>query len=413
MTIKKKSVPCRVCKTELSISFINLGYHPISNHYLNSLKEFEKEKKYILHAQYCDCCGLVQLIDDIDPSILFDNYAYFSSYSSSWLNHSKIFVEEMIDELNLNKNDFVIEIASNDGYLLKNFLPFDIKVLGIEPSSTVAKAARSIGVETIEKFFNVDEAKEIIKTYDKANLVIANNVIAHTPDPLSMIKGCKKILKTDGILSIEFPHLSNLIKELQFDTIYHEHFSYFSLFSIENLLSYAKLKAIDIKKIPTHGGSLRVLATHSSSLKRESSNLSVIREEEKEDGILDKNSYLNFKNDVLKTRTDFISMIKEFKDNGKKIAAYGAAAKGNTFLNFCEIDHSYIDFVCDLNPHKQNKFLPGTGIPIINPSELIKYKPDYIIILPWNLKDEILKELDYTKKWGCQMITSIPKLKIW
>lgn len=410
MELKKNY--CRVCQNKLSISFIDLGKNPVSNHYLKSIKDFGDEKKYPLHAKYCGSCGLVQLAEDIKPEILFRDYAYFSSYSSSWLKHSKNFAEDIIKDLKLTKNDFVVEIASNDGYLLKNFLPYHIKVLGVEPSSTVAKVAKNIGIETLEKFFNFNVAIDIANSYGKAKLVIANNVLAHTPDPLSMVKGLKELIKNDGVISIEFPHILNLIKDLQFDTVYHEHYSYYSLHSMENLLKLADLKVIDVIKIPTHGGSLRVLASHINSNFLQKDRLTKIRDEEKKEGILNDNIYLNFKEKVSKIKNNFISKIIEIKSRGKKIAAYGAAAKGNTFLNFCEINNKQIDYVCDLNPHKQNKYLPGTKIPILSPSKLSELKPDYIVILPWNLKDEIIEDLSYTKKWGCKFIISIPSLEI-
>ncbi len=401
---------CRYCSRDLQFEFINLFNSPPSNSYLTKVQLDEPETLYPLKLYVCEHCFLVQ-IDEYKKSaeIFNSDYAYFSSYSSSWLEHAKKYADKITEKLNLNSDSFIIEIASNDGYLLQYFKEKNIPCLGIEPTASTAKAAREKGIEVLEEFFNASVAK----TLKKADLIVGNNVLAHVPDINDFIAGLKVALLPNGTITMEFPHLLNLINLNQFDTIYHEHFSYLSLITVQKIFYSHGLKIYDVEELATHGGSLRIYATHNENtiLAIENSVIHVI-EKEKIAGLDSIEGYYGFEKKAQNVKWDFIDFLLKAKKEGKKIAAYGAAAKGNTFLNYCGIKSDIIDFVVDASPHKQGKYLPLSHIPIVSEDMIKKEKPDYIIILAWNLCDEIAKQLSYAKGWEAQFVTAIPEVKL-
>lgn len=404
---------CRYCKNKLGKSFLDLGKAPPSNAYLISLKATKSEKKYPLKLQFCKYCYLVQTKDYNKPEELFTkDYAYFSSTSRYFSNHAKIFAKKIIKRLNLNRNSHVIEIASNDGYLLKNFKSKNIPILGIEPTKSTYQKSIDLEIPTINKFFSAKLSKKLIKDYNKADLIIANNVYAHVPDIKDFTKGIKNLLNTKGTITIEFPHLLNLVKFNQFDTVYHEHYSYLSINFLKKLFDEFDLKIYDIKKINTHGGSLRVYGCHKSfKKKRISSNVKHILNEEVRYGLLSEKKYLTLATRAFKIKKEFRNFLYKVKKEKKTIVAYGAAAKGNTFLNYCKIDSSLIKYVCDAAKSKQNKYMPGNHLKIKSPDYLKKDKFDYVLILPWNIKDEIIKKYSYLKKKGVVFFTAINGIK--
>ncbi len=405
---------CRFCKSSLSEVFADLGISPLANSFLKSNMFEKKEPKYPLVAYLCSKCFLVQVPEFERPENIFTDYAYFSSFSDTWLKHSENYANSVIQEFNFNDKSFVIEIASNDGYLLQFFRDRNIPVLGIEPAANVAKIAQERGIPTLVKFFGTDTAMHIISRNQKADLVIANNVLAHVPDLNDFISGMKQILKEDGIITIEFPHLLNLIKFNQFDTIYHEHFSYFSLLSLEMIFSRHGLTIFHVEEIPTHGGSLRVYLKHSDNQKfsiRKSVN-SVIDKERKH-GLDDILTYSSFANRINCIKENILKFFHNAKKENKKIVCYGAAAKGNTLLNYCGIGKEFIEYIVDKSPHKQGLFLPGTHIQVMNPNMVFETKPDYLIILPWNLKDEVMQQMNRIREWNGKFVVFIPKVEIY
>ena len=407
---------CRHCNNELSIEFTDLGSSPPSNSYLTKYEDKHTEDSYPLKVFVCDKCFLVQIDEHKNASEIFDeNYAYFSSYSSSWLLHSKEYVDYMTDRFNFNSHSLVVELASNDGYLLQYFKEKNISVLGIEPTHSTAIVAKEKGIETIVDFFNEKLAIELSRNQKKANLILGNNVLAHVPDINDFVKGMKILLAKDGIITMEFPHLCQLIDQTQFDTIYHEHFSYLSFTTVKTIFSSVGLELFDVQEISTHGGSLRIFAKHKEdNSKLISNNISILLDKEYNKGVTNLNYYENFQPKVNQIKKELIYFLKEQKLNGKTVAAYGAAAKGNTLLNFCNIKYQdkLIDFVVDASPFKQNKFLPGSHIPIVDEQKIKDAKPDFILILPWNIKNEVIVQLSYIKEWNGKFVISIPKLKI-
>ncbi|MDQ6756640.1 MAG: class I SAM-dependent methyltransferase [Bacteroidota bacterium] len=405
---------CRFCKTSLTHVFIDLNNSPASNSFLTAEQLSEPEIFYPLKVFVCDKCFLVQ-VDEYKKSdaIFSSDYVYFSSFSSSWLAHAKQYTQKMTSRFSLNENSKVIEIASNDGYLLQYFKEQNIPVLGIEPTANTAEAAKQKGIESVIDFFGVRLAKELVAKNIKADLLLGNNVLAHVPDIVDFVAGMKIILKEDGIITMEFPHLMQLVENKQFDTIYHEHFSYLSFYTIKQIFESQGLKMFDVEEIPTHGGSLRIYATHKENQQQEISvNVEIILEKEISIGMNSEKYYTNFQQKALKVKLDITAFLIEQKRKNKKVAAYGAAAKGNTLLNFCGIKNDLIDFVVDANPHKQNKFLPASHIPVFNEEYLRNNKPDYVIIFPWNLKKEITNQLNYIKDWGGKFVVAIPELEI-
>jgi SAM-dependent methyltransferase len=403
---------CRHCLADLSHLFLDLGEAPPSNAYLSKLSDTRLEKKYPLRVRVCNQCFLVQTEDYAKSEEFFSSsYAYFSSISSSWLKHASDYVEMITNKLSLNERSFVVELASNDGYLLKNFLQKGIPCLGVEPTNSTAIAARAIGVPTIEEFFGEELANILVKEGKQADLIIGNNVYAHVPDINDFTKGIKKLLEKGGTVSLEFPHVLSLIKKNQFDTIYHEHFSYLSLMVVSQIFSKAGLKVIDVEEISTHGGSLRVYGAHDSDVRSPSEMVANILEKERLGGLREIATYLNFQHEAELVRDTFTHFLKDQKSAGKKVIGYGAAAKGNTLINFSGVGVQDIAFICDAAPSKQNHWMPGSHIPVKHPSEIINYKPDFIIIFPWNIAEEVSHQLSYVRDWGCKFVTFIPNLR--
>jgi hypothetical protein len=405
---------CRFCKQPLTIEFIDLVNSPASNSFLTKEQLNEPETYYPLKVYVCSNCFLIQVDEYKKSDAIFNNsYAYFSSYSTSWLTHSKKYVDNMVSRWNLDSSSQVVEIASNDGYLLQYFLPHNIPVLGIEPTKNTAEVAILKGIPCITEFFGTELAREIVEHGKKADLLIGNNVLAHVPNIIDFVQGQKIILNEHGVITMEFPHVMQLIENSQFDTIYHEHFSYLSLTFVKKLYESAELEIFDVEELQTHGGSLRIYAKHrDDKTKQISPAVSALLKKEKETGIEDINYYKDFQKKAEKIKLGLLQFLITQKQNGKKIAAYGAAAKGNTLLNYCGVKKDLIDFVVDANPAKQNKYLPASHIPVFNENELKKQKPDFVIILPWNLKDEILQQLSYVKDWDAKFVIPIPKLEI-
>ena len=404
---------CRFCDSELNELVLDLGEMPLANSFLEKTELVKEEFMLPLEMYICKNCFLVQLKQFEIPEKIFLDYAYFSSYSSSWLKHAKNYSDSITKRLGLNKNSFVLEIASNDGYLLQYFKNNNIPVLGIEPAENISKVANEKGINTLNEFFSITLAKELSISKRTADLIIGNNVFAHVPDINNFVEGLKIMLNDDGVITLEFPHLLQLIKKNQFDTIYHEHLSYFSLYTVKKIFSAHDLQIFDVEELSTHGGSLRIFAKHKRNLKIETSiNVESVLKKEKEYGLLKISFYKNFNDNVKKTRNDFLEFLDKAKSNNAKIVCYGAPAKGNTFLNYCKINPEIIDFTVDKNPHKQGKFLPGTHIPIKHPSEIINVKPDYVIILPWNLENEIKNEISFIRDWNAKFVIAIPEVQI-
>lgn len=404
---------CRFCNSPLSEVFVDLGKSPLSNSYLSKQDLNKAESFYPLKTFVCSSCFLVQLQEFEAPGSIFSNYSYFSSYSDSWLKHAQVYSKMAIDRFKLSKESMVIELASNDGYLLKNFVEQGIPCLGIEPAENVAEAAIELGIPTISKFFGKDLAYELLENDKKADLIIANNVLAHVPNINDFVAGIKIILKSTGVATLEFPHLLKLIEENQFDTIYHEHFSYLSFLTVVKIFGHYGLKIFDVDEIPTHGGSLRIYATHSENSEHQiRSSVNRLSEKEKKAGLDRVDTYLHFAKEVKRIKCDILDGLTELHGNNKIIVGYGAAAKGNTLLNYCGITNDMVDFVVDRNPNKVGKYLPGTGIPIRDVELVNEVQPDYLFILPWNLKDEIIEQNKFVRQWGGQFITPIPEFQI-
>ena len=403
---------CRFCDSNLSKIFIDLGDSPLANSYLKE-SDFDNEKFYPLCIFLCEKCFLVQLEELETPENIFSDYAYFSSFSSSWLKHATDFVDMIISRLSLDKNSLVVEIASNDGYLLQNFVKKNIPVLGIEPARNVAKAAIEKNIPTKVEFFDSTLAKDLTKDGKYADLIIGNNVLAHVPCLNNFIDGLKILLKPSGIITLEFPHLLQLMKNNQFDTIYHEHFSYFSLLTAQKIFTFHGFTIFDVEEISTHGGSLRIYIKHIENDKISiDDSISILLEKEKQYGLESISTYTDFIKNVEEIKKKLQEFFNDAKNSGKKIVCYGAAAKGNTLLNYCKIDSNSIDYVVDQSPYKQGLFLPGTHIPIKNPNEIQITKPDYLIIIPWNLKDEIMEQMKHIRNWGGKFVVPIPEVKI-
>ena len=402
---------CRFCKSELKNIFLDLGDIPSANSFLNE-DEIEQERKYPLCVYICKKCLLVQIPEIRTPDELFSNYAYFSSFSNSWLNHAKEYADMMIKRFRLNNKSQIIEIASNDGYLLDFFSRVNISVLGIEPASNVAKTAIKKGIPTLERFFNTKTAHDL-KNNKQADVLIGNNVLAHVPDINDFVKGMKILLKPNGVITMEFPHILQLINQNQFDTIYHEHYSYFSFSVIQKIFISQKLTIFDVEEIPTHGGSLRIFVKHSENKTLEiKENVQNLIKKENENGLNDFSTYSDFASKIEKIKEKFTKFLEKANKENKSVICYGAPAKGNTLLNYFKINPKLIEYTVDLSPHKQGLFLPGTHIAIKKPSQIKKTRPDYIIILPWNLKDEIMEQMKEVKDWGGKFVIPIPEVHI-
>ena len=409
----KKTFNCRFCGKELKYLFVSLGSSPLSNAYLKKNQLKQEEVSYPLDVYVCDNCFLVQLPEFETPENIFSEYAYFSSYSETWLKHSEIYVDKMMDLLKISKDSYVVEIASNDGYLLQYFKGKGVPVLGIEPARNVAEVARKKGVPTECLFLGKKTALKLKEEGKQADLLLGNNVLAHVPDINDFVEGLKILLKPEGVITMEFPHLMRLIQGVQFDTIYHEHFSYFSFITVQKVFKAHSLEIFDVEEVSTHGGSLRIYAKNSrDDTKIVSERVLELDQRERELGFAEISQYLTFSDKVEMIKKKFIGFLSQAKKEGKIIVGYGAAAKGNTLLNYCGVTDSAILYVADKNPYKQGSYLPGSHIPVRSPSELKETKPDYVLILPWNIKDEIMDQMSFIRDWGGKFVVSIPEVLV-
>jgi SAM-dependent methyltransferase len=404
---------CRHCNTPLKHVFLDLGFAPPSNAYLNQEQLTQPEVYLPLKLFVCDECWLVQTEDYSQADELFRyDYAYYSSTSTSWLEHAARYTTQITERFNLGPQSFVIEVASNDGYLLKNFLTPGIPCLGIEPTAGTADAAEHLGIPVLREFFGDALAARLAAAGKQADVIIGNNVYAHVPDINDFTAGLKTALKPQGVITLEFPHLKSLIEHNQFDTVYHEHFSYLSLYSVMQIFSRAGLRVWDVEELPTHGGSLRIYGCHADDARETLPSVARMLDVEKSGGLRDLDTYLGFQPKADKVKDDLLGFLIQQKQAGKTIAAYGAAAKGNTLLNYAGIKPDLIAYVCDAAPSKQNKYLPGSHIPVLDPSQLGKRRPDIIVILPWNIATEVIHQNADARAWGAKFVTAVPRIRI-
>lgn len=405
---------CRFCNTPLHYTFADLGLQPLCEKYLKSDQLNQMEPFYPLHVYFCENCFLVQLEAAISPQEIYNEYAYFSSSSKGWMKHIEAYAENISRKLGLNNKSQVIEIGSNDGYLLQFFARKGIPVLGVEPAANIAEVAIEKGIPTVIDFFGVEPAKKLQKQDKQADLLVGNNILAQVPDINGFVKGLKTLLKPSGVISIEFHHVLNLIDNNQFDTISHERFSYLSLFSVEKIFTFHGLKIFDAEEFPTHGGSLRIYACHNEDIpKSESLNVNAIREKEKADGLTKLEKYSLFYEKVKETKRNILNILIKLRNKKKSIVGYGAHAEAHTLLNYCGIDSDFLDYLVDRNPAKQGKFLAGVHLPIFHPNKISETKPDYILILTWNIKKEIMNQISYIDNWGAKFIVPVPKAKLY
>ena len=405
---------CMFCGTKLQHTFVDLGMSPLCESYVTHEQLNKMEPFYPLHAYVCSKCFLVQLDEYVSPEHIFTEYAYFSSYAESWVQHMKRYADMISERLHLDAKSLVVELASNDGYLLQHFVARKIPVLGVEPAANIAKVAVERGIPTLVKFFGVKTATEMAAEGRLADLVCGANVLAQVPDVNDFVEGIKLILKPGGVVTIEFPHLMRLMEENQFDTIYHEHFSYFSLIAAEKIFSAHGLTLFDVDELPTHGGSLRIYARHADdSTKPVGERVVALREREIKAGFTTLDHYATFTEKVKVTKRKLLEFLINAKREGKTIAGYGAPGKGNTLLNYCGIRTDFIDYTVDKNTYKQGKYLPGTHIPIHHPDMIRQTKPDYVFILPWNFRDEIMSQISYIHEWGGKFVVPIPEVTIY
>jgi SAM-dependent methyltransferase len=406
-------VHCRFCGHPLSHSMVDLGMSPLSNAYLRAEQLQRMEPFYPLHALVCERCFLVQLAEFESPERIFSDYAYFSSYSDSWLRHARDYVEMISERLRLGRESRVVEIASNDGYLLQYFVARGVPVLGIEPAANVARAAEERGVPTLVRFFGTELARELAAQDRRADLIVGNNVLAHVPALNDFVAGLKILMAPGGVVTMEFPHLLRLLEENQFDTIYHEHFSYFSFTTAETVFAAHGLTLFDVEELPTHGGSLRIYARHREDGSRPVSQaVEELKGREEEYGITRLETYSRFAEQVRATKRRLLEFLIRAKEDGRSVVGYGAAAKGNTLLNYCGIRGDFLDYVVDRSPHKQGLFLPGTHLPIHAPERIEQTRPDYVLILPWNIGDEIVQQMAGIRAWGGRFVVPIPEVEV-
>jgi SAM-dependent methyltransferase len=410
----KGSVPrCRHCATPLRHTFVDLGMSPLCESYLRADQLNSMEPFYPLHVFVCEQCFLVQLEEYVSPHEIFSEYAYFSSYADSWLKHVELYTDQMIARWGLGSQSHVVELASNDGYLLQYFVARHVPVLGIEPAANVAKVAEAKGVPTVVKFFGRETARELLASGKKADLIIGNNVLAQVPDINDFVAGMKMLLHEHGVITMEFPHLQQLMANNQYDTIYHEHFSYFSFLAVDRIFDTHGLVLFDVEELPTHGGSLRVYACHKEDTSKpvESRARELLRRELELN--FDKlETYANFGEQVKATKRHLLAFLIEAKNAGRSIVGYGAPGKGNTLLNYCGIRSDFLDYTVDRNPYKHGRFTPGTHIPIYPPDRIAETRPDYVLILPWNFKDEIMSQMAYIRSWGGEFVVPIPDVSV-
>lgn len=395
------------------MSFVDLGMSPLCQTHITLEQLNQMEPFYPLHAYVCENCFLVQLEEFVAPDDIFTEYAYFSSYSDSWVAHAKRYCEAMRQRFHLGPGSLAVEIASNDGYLLQHFLAMGIRTLGVEPAANIAEAARAKGIATVSRFFGRNSATELRAEHGPANLLLGNNVLAHVPDLNDFVSGMKIMLADDGVITMEFPHLQQLMDHNQFDTIYHEHFSYFSFTTVERVFAAHGLVLFDVEELPTHGGSLRIYGRHAADASKPVGTRVVeLRQREAAAGFATLGKYAAFSEQVRETKRRILEFLIEAKRAGKTIAGYGAPGKGNTLLNYCGIRTDFLDFTVDRNPYKQGKFTPGTRIPILPPDAIRQARPDYIFVLPWNLIDEIAAQCDYIREWGGRLVVPIPTIRV-
>jgi 2-polyprenyl-3-methyl-5-hydroxy-6-metoxy-1,4-benzoquinol methylase len=402
---------CRFCESPLGTTFVDLGVSPLANSYLRPDQLQRMEPFYPLHAYVCDACLLVQLEEFESPEEIFGDYAYFSSYSDTLLAHAKAYCEAMTERFGIGASSHVVEVASNDGYLLRNFVEVGVPVTGIEPAANVAKVAVENGVPTLVEFFGEAMAGRLRAAGKGADLIAANNVLAHVPAINDFVRGMKVLLNPTGVVTVEFPHLMRLMEHNQFDTIYHEHFSYFSFLVVERIFATHGLVLFDVEEIPTHGGSLRIFARHAEDVSKPvSGRVEGLRAREIADGFDRVERYTDFGAQVAATKRALLAFLIEQKEQGRQIVGYGAAAKGNTLLNYCGIGPDFLDYVVDRSPHKQNQYLPGSRIPVVPAERLAETKPDFVLILAWNLKDEVMESMRHVREWGGRFVVPIPRI---
>ena len=408
------SAKCRFCGSGLEVSVCDLGMSPLSNSYIKAEQVGKRENFYPLHTYVCTRCYLVQLEEFEPPEHIFtDDYAYFSSFSESWLDHSRRYVEAMSQRFGLGAKSLVVEIASNDGYLLQYFVQRGVPVLGIEPAANCAAEAKKKGVSSLVEFFGTKLAERLSGEGKKPDLLLGNNVLAHVPDINDFVQGLARLLGPRGVVTMEFPHLLNLIEQNQFDTIYHEHFSYLSLLTVEKIFAHHGLVLFDVEELPTHGGSLRIYARHAADASKPvGGRVNALRTKESRAGLDKVATYTAYEEKVKRTKRRLLEFLVKAKDEGKRVAGYGAPAKGNTLLNYCGVRGDFIDFTVDRSPHKQGCYLPGVRIPIFHPDKLKEARPDYVLILPWNLKDEITRQVAYVRDWGGRFVVPIPEVAV-
>jgi len=406
---------CRLCGERLHRTFVDLGMSPLCQRHVRPHELAMMEPFYPLHVYFCERCYLVQLPEHASPSDIFaSDYAYFSSYSDSWLAHARRFADWATERFSLDANSNVVEIASNDGYLLRNFVEKKIPCLGVEPAANCAAAAVERGVPTIVRFFGVETARHVAAEYGRANLIVGNNVLAHVPDLNDFVAGMKALLAPRGVISMEFPHLLKLIDENQFDTIYHEHYSYFSFLAAENAFARHGLTIFDVQEHPTHGGSLRIIARHADDDSKPITPAArELHARELARGLDRHETYVAFDEQVRETKRKLLEFLIEQKRAGRSIVGYGAPGKGNTLLNYCGIRTDFLDYTVDRSPHKQGNYLPGTRIPILHPDRISQTRPDFVLILPWNLKDEIMRQMRHIGAWGGRFVTPIPETRVY
>ncbi len=405
---------CRFCGTPLVNTFVDLGMSPPCESYVSLDRLNDMEAFYPLHVWVCDKCYLVQLEEYVTPEEIFTEYAYFSSYSDTWLDHAKTYTDMVTKRFTLGAEHFVVELASNDGYLLQYFVQKDIPVLGIEPAANVAAVAEKLGVPTLVRFFGTGLAHELASQGKRADLIVGNNVLAQVPDINDFVEGMKILLKPQGVITMEFPHLMRLMGENQFDTIYHEHFSYFSFVTVEKIFSAHGLTLFDVEELPTHGGSLRIYGKHSEDASKPvCDRVTELANRETGAGIMSMDHYSAFSEQVKETKRRLLEFLIRARNEGKSVVGYGAPGKGNTLLNYCGIRTDFLDYTVDRSPYKQGMFLPGTHIPIFDPDKIRETRPDYVLILPWNFKDEIMEQMSYIKEWGGKFVVPIPEEKVY
>jgi len=413
--VEPPASPCRFCGAPLDFTFVNLGTSPLCQDHVRPHAFNRAEAFYPLHARVCRDCFLVQLDEFVTSEEIFQNdYAYFSSYSASWLRHARRYTDMATERFGLTKDSLVVEVASNDGYLLQYFVEKEIPVLGIEPAANVAGHAQAKGINTLVRFFGRDTARYVAELSGQADLLLGNNVLAHVPNINDFVAGMQILLKPSGVITMEFPHLLRLMEGNQFDTIYHEHFSYLSFYTVERIFAHHGLTLFDVEELPTHGGSLRIFARHTADTTHPvTRRVRALREQELEAGITDLTYYADFEEKAKETKRKLLEFLIEARREGKTVVGYGAPGKGNTLLNYCGIRTDFMEYTVDVSPHKQGNFLPGTRIPICHPDLIRQTRPDYVLILPWNLREEIMEQMQDIREWGGRFVVPIPEVQVY